>query len=190
MFFKKSVAFLAVCLTFWGAFAMPSGSTSPASPLERRAKATVYTKCTKANNVALTFVRRHFALPLLLTDTARLGRRSMDLPERYRQQLRCCWREGHIFLQSVLSALLCSLILMVFSRWEKLYVSFHSGHVCLSNCFGIDGCIYDTDQAKRVKYAYDHGHQVASHTWAHKNLATLTWDQSESKKTLLIECIH
>lgn len=41
-----------------------------------------------------------------------------------------------------------------------------------------DACIYDADEMKRVKYAYDHGHQVASHTWAHKDLTTLTWDQS------------
>ncbi|KAF5374460.1 hypothetical protein D9615_009084 [Tricholomella constricta] len=33
------------------------------------------------------------------------------------------------------------------------------------------------DNIKRVKYAYDKGHQVASHTWAHKDLTTLTWDQ-------------
>lgn len=39
------------------------------------------------------------------------------------------------------------------------------------------GCIYDADNAKRVKYAYDKGHQIASHTWGHKDLATLTWDQ-------------
>ncbi|KAG8712548.1 Carbohydrate esterase 4 protein [Ceratobasidium sp. 394] len=39
------------------------------------------------------------------------------------------------------------------------------------------GCIYDADNIKRVKYAYDKGHQVASHTWAHKDLTTLTWDQ-------------
>ncbi|KAF9457952.1 carbohydrate esterase family 4 protein [Collybia nuda] len=38
-------------------------------------------------------------------------------------------------------------------------------------------CIYSADNIKRVKYAYDHGHQVASHTWAHKDLSTLTWDQ-------------
>lgn len=42
-----------------------------------------------------------------------------------------------------------------------------------------DACIYDADEQKRVKYAYDHGHQVASHTWAHKDLTTLTWDQSK-----------
>ncbi|KAG8682463.1 Carbohydrate esterase 4 protein [Ceratobasidium sp. 395] len=35
------------------------------------------------------------------------------------------------------------------------------------------GCIYDADNMKRVKYAYDKGHQVASHTWAHKDLATV-----------------
>jgi len=39
------------------------------------------------------------------------------------------------------------------------------------------GCIYDADNAKRVKYAYDKGHQIASHTWAHKDLTTLTFDQ-------------
>ncbi|KAH7334436.1 carbohydrate esterase family 4 protein [Rhizoctonia solani] len=39
------------------------------------------------------------------------------------------------------------------------------------------GCIYDADNMKRVKYAYDKGHQIASHTWAHKDLSTLTWDQ-------------
>ncbi|KAK7695570.1 hypothetical protein QCA50_000206 [Cerrena zonata] len=38
-------------------------------------------------------------------------------------------------------------------------------------------CIYSADNQKRVKYAYDHGHQIASHTWAHKDLTTLTWDQ-------------
>ena len=43
----------------------------------------------------------------------------------------------------------------------------------------VGDCIYTADQAKRVKYAYDKGHQVASHTWAHKNLTTLNWDQSK-----------
>jgi len=39
------------------------------------------------------------------------------------------------------------------------------------------GCIYDADNVKRVKYAYDKGHQVGSHTWAHLDLATLSWDK-------------
>ncbi|KAK7466197.1 hypothetical protein VKT23_004921 [Stygiomarasmius scandens] len=38
-------------------------------------------------------------------------------------------------------------------------------------------CIYDQDMMNNVKYAYNHGHQVASHTWHHFDLATLTWDQ-------------
>jgi len=38
-------------------------------------------------------------------------------------------------------------------------------------------CIYTDESVKRVKYIYDKGHQVASHTWAHKNLTTLTFDQ-------------
>ncbi|KAG5645106.1 hypothetical protein DXG03_006920 [Asterophora parasitica] len=39
------------------------------------------------------------------------------------------------------------------------------------------GCIYSDDNIKRVKYAVDKGHQVASHTWSHAHLNTLTWDQ-------------
>ncbi|KAG9224491.1 hypothetical protein CCMSSC00406_0010360 [Pleurotus cornucopiae] len=39
------------------------------------------------------------------------------------------------------------------------------------------GCIYDDANIERVKYAYNKGHQVASHTWGHKDLSTLSWDQ-------------
>ncbi|THU85891.1 carbohydrate esterase family 4 protein [Dendrothele bispora CBS 962.96] len=38
-------------------------------------------------------------------------------------------------------------------------------------------CIYDGDMMDNVKYAYNHGHQVASHTWHHLDLSTLSWDQ-------------
>ncbi|PFH45874.1 carbohydrate esterase family 4 protein [Amanita thiersii Skay4041] len=38
-------------------------------------------------------------------------------------------------------------------------------------------CIYNDDEIKRVKYAYDHGHQVASHTWAHLDLTQQSWDK-------------
>jgi len=38
-------------------------------------------------------------------------------------------------------------------------------------------CIYDPANMKRVKYAYKKGHQIASHTWAHKHLKTLSSDQ-------------
>ncbi|KAF8912549.1 carbohydrate esterase family 4 protein [Mucidula mucida] len=43
--------------------------------------------------------------------------------------------------------------------------------------FFFNRCIYDSDSQDRVKYAYNNGHQVASHTWSHANLATLSWDQ-------------
>jgi len=38
-------------------------------------------------------------------------------------------------------------------------------------------CIYNSDARARVKYAYDHGHMIGSHTWSHKDLTTLSWDQ-------------
>ncbi|KAF8881319.1 carbohydrate esterase family 4 protein [Infundibulicybe gibba] len=45
------------------------------------------------------------------------------------------------------------------------------------------GCIYDAQQAARVKYAHDQGHQVASHTWSHADLTTLSRDQLASEIT-------
>ncbi|TRM64700.1 carbohydrate esterase family 4 protein [Schizophyllum amplum] len=39
------------------------------------------------------------------------------------------------------------------------------------------GCIYDQDLVDGLKYAYSQGHQLASHTWSHSDLTTLTWDQ-------------
>ncbi|QRV72791.1 chitin deacetylase [Ceratobasidium sp. AG-Ba] len=47
------------------------------------------------------------------------------------------------------------------------------------------GCIYDSPNADNIKYAYDQGHQIASHTWAHKRLSTLppAEIQSEFDKT-------
>ncbi|KAJ7244935.1 carbohydrate esterase family 4 protein [Mycena rebaudengoi] len=38
-------------------------------------------------------------------------------------------------------------------------------------------CIYDADTQKRVKYAYDNGHMIASHTWAHLDLTSLSRDK-------------
>jgi peptidoglycan/xylan/chitin deacetylase (PgdA/CDA1 family) len=31
-------------------------------------------------------------------------------------------------------------------------------------------CIYSQEEAQRLKYAYDMGHQIASHTWSHVHL--------------------
>ncbi|KAL5632898.1 hypothetical protein ACGC1H_005747 [Rhizoctonia solani] len=43
------------------------------------------------------------------------------------------------------------------------------------------GCIYDEANANRAKYVYDKGHQVASHTWDHKRLSTLSGDELVSE---------
>jgi len=50
-------------------------------------------------------------------------------------------------------------------------------------------CIYDVDQAKRVKWAFDKGHQVASHTWGHKHLTNLTADQLHHQMWLVEEAL-
>ncbi|TFK31594.1 hypothetical protein BDQ12DRAFT_729419 [Crucibulum laeve] len=39
------------------------------------------------------------------------------------------------------------------------------------------GCIYDIDNTNNISYAYNHGHQIASHTWAHRDLTLLTKDE-------------
>jgi len=38
-------------------------------------------------------------------------------------------------------------------------------------------CIYAPQNVENIKLAYSQGHQIASHTWAHKNLSSLTFDQ-------------
>jgi peptidoglycan/xylan/chitin deacetylase (PgdA/CDA1 family) len=38
-------------------------------------------------------------------------------------------------------------------------------------------CIYSKDSMDRVKYVYGLGHQIADHTWGHKNLSTLAFDK-------------
>ena len=45
----------------------------------------------------------------------------------------------------------------------------------------LDGCIYDDEDVKRVKFAYNQGHMVASHTWAHKDLTTLSSEDINSE---------
>ncbi|KAF8150174.1 chitin deacetylase [Crassisporium funariophilum] len=50
-------------------------------------------------------------------------------------------------------------------------------------------CIYTVDQAKRVKYAFDKGHQVASHTWRHAHLTNLTSDQVHHEFWLVEEAL-
>jgi len=46
-------------------------------------------------------------------------------------------------------------------------------------------CIYNADATARVKYAYSHGHMIGSHTWAHRNLATLDRQQINDEMSRL-----
>ncbi|CAE6523299.1 unnamed protein product [Rhizoctonia solani] len=43
------------------------------------------------------------------------------------------------------------------------------------------GCIYSGNNPGNLKYAYDQGHQVASHTWSHPHLSTLSADQIKTE---------
>ncbi|KIY63018.1 carbohydrate esterase family 4 protein [Cylindrobasidium torrendii FP15055 ss-10] len=38
-------------------------------------------------------------------------------------------------------------------------------------------CIYDNDIRSGIQFAYNSGMQLGSHTWSHKDLSTLSWDQ-------------
>ncbi|PPQ70676.1 LOW QUALITY PROTEIN: hypothetical protein CVT26_014615 [Gymnopilus dilepis] len=48
-----------------------------------------------------------------------------------------------------------------------------------------DACIYDDDSVNRVLYAYRNGHQIGSHTWSHKDLTTLSWDNIHNEMWLV-----
>jgi len=43
------------------------------------------------------------------------------------------------------------------------------------------GCIYADEDVERVKFAYSKGHMIGSHTWAHKDLTTLSKDEIDSE---------
>jgi len=42
-------------------------------------------------------------------------------------------------------------------------------------------CIYDENEVQRVRRVYNAGHQIASHTWSHAHLPTLSWDQKHDE---------
>ncbi|CAE6455340.1 unnamed protein product [Rhizoctonia solani] len=43
------------------------------------------------------------------------------------------------------------------------------------------GCIYSGNNPSNLKYAYDQGHQIASHTWSHPHLPSLSASQTEDE---------
>ncbi|KAH6913488.1 chitin deacetylase [Coprinopsis sp. MPI-PUGE-AT-0042] len=51
-------------------------------------------------------------------------------------------------------------------------------------------CVYNSEISRQLKYAYDRGHQIASHTWAHQDLTTLNWDQIHNQMWLTEQAIE
>lgn len=52
------------------------------------------------------------------------------------------------------------------------------------------GCIYADEDIERVKFAYGQGHMVASHTWAHKDLTTLSAEDINSEMGRVEEALE
>ncbi|KAG9036566.1 Carbohydrate esterase 4 protein [Tulasnella sp. UAMH 9824] len=50
-------------------------------------------------------------------------------------------------------------------------------------------CIYSEENETRLKKAFDAGHQIASHTWAHRDLTTLNHDEVKSEMTRLDDAL-
>ncbi|KAL5636899.1 hypothetical protein ACGC1H_000769 [Rhizoctonia solani] len=51
-------------------------------------------------------------------------------------------------------------------------------------------CIYSGNNPSNLKYAYDQGHQVASHTWSHPHLPTLSASQIRTELTSINTAIE
>ncbi|KAJ2928718.1 hypothetical protein H1R20_g8367, partial [Candolleomyces eurysporus] len=122
-------------------------SALPAHQLDKRAKAQVFRSCTVPNTVALTFDDGPYSF-------------GNDLVN----MLNAAGVKGTFFLSTFYHSLSASTTAdtLVRSDW-------------------VDGnnwaCIYNEDMSRNIKHAFDTGHQIASHTWSHKDLRTLSWDQ-------------
>ncbi|KAF8681313.1 Polysaccharide deacetylase [Rhizoctonia solani] len=51
------------------------------------------------------------------------------------------------------------------------------------------GCIYSGNNPSNLKYAYDQGHQIASHTWSHPHLPSLSTSEIEGELTKINDAI-
>jgi len=75
-------------------------------------------------------------------------------------------------------------VALTFDDGPHLYMKEISDTLKAANAVGtffVNGnnfdCIYDEESVSRVKYAHDKGHQIASHTWSHAHLPTLSKDK-------------
>ncbi|KAG9078079.1 Carbohydrate esterase 4 protein [Ceratobasidium sp. UAMH 11750] len=69
-------------------------------------------------------------------------------------------------------------------KWNKKVVDM-LGSKGARGTFFVNGnnydCIYNGDNPDHLRYAYDQGHQIASHTWAHLDLPTLSSSDMRSQ---------
>ncbi|ELU38813.1 carbohydrate esterase family 4 protein [Rhizoctonia solani AG-1 IA] len=159
-FFAKLSVAAAFASSIIGAFAAPTNGT-----LSTRALAQVITSCTVPNTVALTF-----------DDVSLLRLSGCALANTFLR--------GHTHVRSTsvpLFSRLTPILLDIYDISKALVAAGAKGAENQKYAFWIFSAPFDTHIfLRRVKYAYDKGHQIGSHTWAHKDLSThpqLTWDQ-------------
>ncbi|GAB1524600.1 hypothetical protein RhiTH_007754 [Rhizoctonia solani] len=154
--FVKFALVSSIASSFLGTLAAPTNST-----LFPRQLAQVITKCTVPNTVALTFD---------------------DVRSLYLIEIACC---AHPLLIRALTYVRSNIFTSIYSA-DLLYVDTYeiSERILQAGgkaTFFVNGnnyqCIYHPDNVNRIKYLYEKGHQIGSHTWGHKDLTTLTWDQ-------------
>ncbi|PBK76007.1 carbohydrate esterase family 4 protein [Armillaria solidipes] len=56
--------------------------------------------------------------------------------------------------------------------------------------FFVNGCIYGDAEVQAIKSAYSKGHQISSHTWAHKDLATLSRNEVDTEFALVDKALE
>ncbi|CAE6448183.1 unnamed protein product [Rhizoctonia solani] len=184
-FFAKLALVGTVASSLVGALAFPlDGSKVP------RQLAQLVTKCTVPNTVALTFA---LAFPL---DGSKVPRQLAQLVTKCTvpNTVALTFDDVRYWLNKVSShayinydrahTCICMISRKRLSRLEGKHMYDISKAIIAAGgkaTFFVNGnnygCIYDAANVKRIKYLHEKGHQLASHTWGHKDLATLTWDQ-------------
>jgi len=169
--------------------------SAPSNPLRRAA--TVYSACTIPNTVALTFVSWHLGSCLGLTnvnfddqdDGPYLTRKSLPDPHIFVDwppmvdstdvvdKLDSAGAKGTFFFSEWCTKWPCGEL-----TWQSSLDGNNCTNLCypdflIFSCFH-RGCIYNQAAVDRVNYAYSRGHMIGSHTWAHRDLATLTRTES------------
>ncbi|KAJ2928729.1 hypothetical protein H1R20_g8370, partial [Candolleomyces eurysporus] len=130
--------------------------------LDPRAPAQVITKCTVPNTVALTFDDGpYWFMREVIRQVEAAGGNTTFFVSAYHPVLSASPDAASLTLVS-------PFILSDGNNWA---------------------CIYNTELSGNIRYAFERGHQIASHTWQHKDLTTLTWDQIHHQMWLTEQAI-